>query len=54
MYAIHVYCIRIVYISFEGCVLYAYINHVYYTFILRVVHYTVQYVCTYAITLFNT
>ena len=51
-----------------ACILYMYPIHVYYTynlFILRVVHvyytsllrvvpYTLQYACTYAITLFNT
>ena len=38
MYAIHVYCIRIVSISFEGCVLYAHNIHVYYTYLFMVVH----------------
>ena len=46
MYAIHVHYIRIVYIFRELCTI-----RVYYTFLLRVVYYTVQYACTYAITL---
>ena len=55
MYSIHMYTIHVQY----TCIYYTYISllrvvHVYYTSILTVAYYTVQYACTHAITLFNT
>ena len=46
-------CMYIIYVYYSR-ILYTYNIHVYYTFLLRVAYYTVQYACTYVITLFNT